>query len=33
LETLVATRLFGKIIADLERDEPTTKTFSGRRRA
>jgi integrase len=33
LETLEATRQFGKIIADLERDEPEVKRFRGRRRA
>jgi integrase len=33
LETIEATRQFGKIIADLERAEPAVKTFRGRRRA
>ena len=33
LETLEATHQFGKIIADLEGDEPAVKTFRGLRRA
>jgi hypothetical protein len=33
LETIEATRQFGKIIAELEREEPAVKAFRGRRRA